>query len=288
VDTLAVPRASDIAARVPPTARRYTSVSKLIVASAPATSPNSIFCVSFFFFALFGVPFCFCFCFFIFIFFLWSPSVSVWSLFVFDLRFPRKKENQKRKQKKETEAKKKRKKSKSQKKKEARRQEKKMELSSRFESGNGSLYDKCARALDTVRVENKAAYDATFGDAGARAAAVELHALRYASPEDEMWAARYGADPVVSVVACLFDTSSLTAGLVRPRLIDRAVIETVTALAPIVTGRQDAPRRCPLIIILILNFMLPKRRIPGGLKRGSSEPNGPGPRCSLGFVTRFV
>ena len=113
-----------------------------------------------------------------------------------------------------------------------------MELSSRFESGNGSLYDKCARALDTVRVENKAAYDATFGDPGARAAAVELHALRYASPEDEMWAARYGADPVVSVVACLFDTTSLTTGLVRPRLIDRAVIETVTALAPIVTGAK--------------------------------------------------
>jgi hypothetical protein len=113
-----------------------------------------------------------------------------------------------------------------------------MELKSRFESGSGSLYDKCARALDTVRTENKAAYDATFGDAGARAAAVEMHALRYASPEDEMWAARYGADPVVSVVACLFDTSSLTAGLVRPRLIDRAVIETVTALAPIVTGAK--------------------------------------------------
>ena len=115
---------------------------------------------------------------------------------------------------------------------------KKMELRSRFESGNGSLYDKCARALDTIRTENKAAYDATFGDAGARAAAVELHALRYASPEDEMWAARYGEDPVVSVVACLFDTSSLTAGLVRPRLIDRAVIETVAALAPIVTGAK--------------------------------------------------
>jgi hypothetical protein len=114
----------------------------------------------------------------------------------------------------------------------------KMELRSRFESGNGSLYDKCARALDTVRIENKAAYDATFGDPGARAAAVELHALRYASPEDEMRAMRYGADPVVSVVACLFDTSSLTVGLVRPRLIDRAVIETVTALAPIVTGAK--------------------------------------------------
>jgi hypothetical protein len=113
-----------------------------------------------------------------------------------------------------------------------------MELRSRFESGSGSLYDKCARALDTVRIENKAAYDATFGDPGARAAAVELHALRYASPEDEMWAARYGADPVVSVVACLFDTSSLTVGLVRPRLIDRSVIETVTALAPIVTGAK--------------------------------------------------
>jgi len=113
-----------------------------------------------------------------------------------------------------------------------------MELRSRFESGNGSLYDKCARALDTVRIENKAAYDATFGDPGARAAAVELHALRYASPEDETRAMRYGEDPVVSVVACLFDTSSLTAGLVRPRLIDRAVIETVTALAPIVTGAK--------------------------------------------------
>ena len=113
-----------------------------------------------------------------------------------------------------------------------------MNLLSRFDSGNSSLYDKCARALDTVRIENKAAYDATFGDPGAREAAVELHALRYASPEDEMWAARYGEDPVVSVVACLFDTSSLTAGLVRPRLIDRAVIETVTALAPIVTGAK--------------------------------------------------
>ncbi len=157
------------------------------------------------------------------------------------MRFPRKKENQKRKQKKETEAKKKEKrKAKKIKKSEARsaKPRKKMELRSRFESGNGSLYDKCARALDTVRTENKAAYDATFGDPGARAAAVEMHALRYASPEDEMWAARYGADPVVSVVACLFDASSLTAGLVRPRLIDRAVIETVTALAPIVTGAK--------------------------------------------------
>ncbi len=157
------------------------------------------------------------------------------------MRFPRKKENQKRKQKKETEAKKKEKrKAKKIKKSEARsaKPRKKMELRSRFESGNGSLYDKCTRALETVRKENKAAYDATFGDAGARAAAVELHGLRYASPEDEMWAARYGADPVVSVVACLFDTSSLTAGLVRPRLIDRAVIETVAALAPIVTGAK--------------------------------------------------
>ncbi len=113
-----------------------------------------------------------------------------------------------------------------------------MQLRSGFDIGNSSLYDKCARALDTVRIENKAAYDATFGDPGARAAAVELHALRYASPEDEMLAMRYGEDPVVSVVACLFDTSSLTAGLVRPRLIDRAVIETVTALAPIVTGAK--------------------------------------------------
>ena len=113
-----------------------------------------------------------------------------------------------------------------------------MDLHSRFESADSSLYDKCARALETVRRENRAAYDATFGDPDARAAAVELHALRYASPEDKMWAMRYGADPVVSVVACLFDTSSLTAGLVRPRLIDRAAIETVAALAPIVTGAK--------------------------------------------------
>jgi hypothetical protein len=151
-------------------------------------------------------------------------------------RFPEKKEPQKKRKPKQ----KKEKSEARSAKREARsaKPRKKMELKSRFESGSGSLYDKCARALDTVRTENKAAYDATFGDAGARAAAVELHALRYASPEDEMWAARYGADPVVSVVACLFDTSSLTAGLVRPRLIDRAVIETVTALAPIVTGAK--------------------------------------------------
>ncbi len=121
-----------------------------------------------------------------------------------------------------------------------------MQLRSGFDSGNSSLYDKCARALDTVRIENKAAYDATFGDPGAMAAAVELHELRYASPEDEMRAARYGADPVVSVVACLFDTSSLTAGLVRPRLIDRAVIETVTALAPIVTGAKTHLAAAPI------------------------------------------
>ena len=125
-----------------------------------------------------------------------------------------------------------------------------MKLASRFDGPQGissisttttatttTLYAKCARALETVRAENGAAYDATFGAASAVAAAAKMHALRYASPNDPRRAMEYGPDPVVSVVACLFDETELTA-TVPPRLIDGAVIGTVEELEPIVRGAQ--------------------------------------------------
>jgi hypothetical protein len=113
-----------------------------------------------------------------------------------------------------------------------------MKLDRRFDGLKGSLYDKCAVALATVRAESAAAYDATFGDPGAVAAAVTMHAMRYASPNDPRGAMEYGPDAVVSVVACLFDETPLTATRDVPRLIDSAVIEKVDELGPIVAGAK--------------------------------------------------
>jgi hypothetical protein len=100
-------------------------------------------------------------------------------------------------------------------------------------SGPGTLYDRCARALEKVRVDDSAMYAASFGLPSAMKAAEEIHALRYASPNDERPAMAYGPSPVVSIVACLLDETSPT-DTPLPRLIDREAIKTVTDLQPIV------------------------------------------------------
>jgi hypothetical protein len=115
-----------------------------------------------------------------------------------------------------------------------------MKLDSRFDNFNGSIYAKCARALEIVRVENRAAYDSSFGVSSAVDAAAEMHAMRYASPNDPKRAMEYGPDPVVSVVACLFDQTALKdIGGERPRLIDIEVIKAVRELQPIVDGARE-------------------------------------------------
>ena len=95
------------------------------------------------------------------------------------------------------------------------------------------IYDKCKRALDAARAADADAYTAMFGAARATSAAAELHALRYGSADDERRAMAYGPDPVVSVVACMLDNTPLTS-VAPPRLIDRAAIETIPELDPIV------------------------------------------------------
>ena len=153
----------------------------------------------------------------------------------------KKKEKKKKKEKRKKGKKKKKtnekRKKKGKRKEKRKKKEKKMDLSQRFDVSGISLYAKCARALDTVRVENRAAYDAAFGNPAAVAAARKMHAMRYASPDDNAPAMAYGSEAVVSVVACLFDKTSLTAGD-RPRLIDSEVIKAVEELEPIVTGAK--------------------------------------------------
>ena len=101
------------------------------------------------------------------------------------------------------------------------------------ESESESIYDKCKRALDAARAADADAYTAMFGTARATSAAAELHAFRYGSADDERRAMAYGPDPVVSVVACILDNTPLTS-VAPPRLIDRAAIETIADLDPIV------------------------------------------------------
>lgn len=96
-----------------------------------------------------------------------------------------------------------------------------------------SLYSMCKGALELASRTDQVAYVKMFGSSGAVRAAGELHALRYGSPDDARRAMEYGADPVASVVACLLDVTPLGA-TVPPRLIDRAAIETIEELAPIV------------------------------------------------------
>lgn len=128
------------------------------------------------------------------------------------------------------------------------------------DSESESTYDKCKRALDAARAADADAYTAMFGTARATSAAAELHALRYGSADDERRAMAYGPDPVVSVVACMLDNTPLTS-VVPPRLIDRAAIETIPDLDPIVRAvralfviavtEAKAPMRAPSLAAVV-------------------------------------
>jgi hypothetical protein len=107
------------------------------------------------------------------------------------------------------------------------------------------LYEACALALSVAHQTDSVAYGRMFGSPAAVRAATDLCALRYGSPGDARRAVEYGAvgadgaagaagqDPVASVVACMLDGRAPGA-TVPPRLIDRAAIETIPELAPIV------------------------------------------------------